>query len=166
MSCLEPETSVYKLLFQLDDSRSLFRKWLEITISIHLKLVVSGSRCFSEKFPRFINLACLTASIDFLYSLQIPNFAKLQNHKKNWVKILHIFHQADSLKKGQGPGGRIPNMILPFSVTSLWFTQSYTMRKRYSSYKPPPKIHGCRLVTVSRLHMLRQEETKRCIKHP
>ena len=28
---LEPETSVYKWLFQLDDSKSLYRKWLEIT---------------------------------------------------------------------------------------------------------------------------------------
>ena len=85
--------------------------------------------------------------------------------KKNWVKILHIFKPSWFTKK-KWSGGRVPNMILPFSVTSLWFTQSYTVHKRYSSYKPPPKIHGCRLVTVSRLHMLRQEETKRCIKHP
>ena len=28
MYCLEPETSVYKWLFQLDDSKSLYRKWL------------------------------------------------------------------------------------------------------------------------------------------
>ncbi len=26
--CLEPETSVYKWLFQVDDSKSLYRKWL------------------------------------------------------------------------------------------------------------------------------------------
>ena len=30
-NCLEPETSIYKWLFQLDDSQSLHRKWLEIT---------------------------------------------------------------------------------------------------------------------------------------
>ena len=32
---LEPQTTIYKWLFQLDDSQSLHRKWLEITISIH-----------------------------------------------------------------------------------------------------------------------------------
>ena len=34
---LEPQTTIYKWLFQLDDSKSLHRKWLEITISIHKK---------------------------------------------------------------------------------------------------------------------------------
>ncbi len=32
---LEPQTTIDKWLFQLDDSQSLHRKWLEITISIH-----------------------------------------------------------------------------------------------------------------------------------
>ena len=31
---LEPQTTIYKCLFQLEDSQSLHRKWLEITISI------------------------------------------------------------------------------------------------------------------------------------
>ena len=30
-TCLEPQTTIYKWLFQLDDSQSLHRKWLEIT---------------------------------------------------------------------------------------------------------------------------------------
>ena len=28
---LEPQTTIYKWMFQLDDSKSLYRKWLEIT---------------------------------------------------------------------------------------------------------------------------------------
>ena len=31
MLYLEPQTTIYKWLFQLDDSQSLHRKWLEIT---------------------------------------------------------------------------------------------------------------------------------------
>ena len=29
-NCLEPETSIYKWLFQLDDEPNFYRKWLEI----------------------------------------------------------------------------------------------------------------------------------------
>ena len=43
---LEPQTTINKRLFQLDDSKSLHRKCLEITISIHFKLVVWGSRYY------------------------------------------------------------------------------------------------------------------------
>ena len=39
---LEPQTTIHKWLFQLDDSKSLYRKWLEITISIHEKTVCLG----------------------------------------------------------------------------------------------------------------------------
>ncbi len=31
LKCLEPQATIYKWLFQLDDSQSLHRKWLEIT---------------------------------------------------------------------------------------------------------------------------------------
>ena len=37
-----PRPPVYKWLFQLDDSQSLYRKWLEITISIHFLMVGNG----------------------------------------------------------------------------------------------------------------------------
>ena len=39
---LEPQTTIHKWLVQLDDSKSLYRKWLEITISIHEKTVCLG----------------------------------------------------------------------------------------------------------------------------
>ena len=44
---MEPETSIYKPFFQLDDSKSLHEKWLFnhfMTISIQFKLVGWGSR--------------------------------------------------------------------------------------------------------------------------
>ena len=50
---LEPETSVYKWLFQLDDSQSLYRKWLFHQTSIYKWLfrapgrnsIISSSKC-------------------------------------------------------------------------------------------------------------------------
>lgn len=50
--CLEPETSIYQWLFQLDDSNisnSLHKKWLFYQTSICKRLVVSGTRCESDE---------------------------------------------------------------------------------------------------------------------
>ena len=57
--CLELQTiNQFSLwLFQLDDSKSLHRKWLEITISIHFKNGCLGyqvEKLFGEKRPRLL----------------------------------------------------------------------------------------------------------------
>ena len=54
---LEPQTTIYKLLFQLDDSKSLYRKWLEITKHPFFKWLfgVPGVYMSSTKIPVIID---------------------------------------------------------------------------------------------------------------
>ena len=52
---LEPQTTIYKWLFQLDDSKSLYRKWLEIT----KHPFING--CFNWMIPNlYIENGCFT----------------------------------------------------------------------------------------------------------
>ena len=77
---LEPETSVYKWLFQLDDSKSLYRKWLfKHQFETFIKLVGWGSRSL---YPLYMAIILGLMLLDFTTG----NLANLPS--TSWVQVL------------------------------------------------------------------------------
>ena len=71
-NCLEPQTAIYKWLFQLDDSQSLHRKWLFHQTSIFKWLFgVPGVFEMEDRVPK---------GYLFRERVHIPTWGKPENH--------------------------------------------------------------------------------------
>ena len=94
---LEPETSTLKWLFQLDDSKSLYRKWLEITISIHLKLVGFGVP------GRYQNKKKQTTNQPFADEDGPEGFQGFPSLNKHGLLSRHVFNTTQDSLSRPGP---------------------------------------------------------------
>ena len=75
---LEPQTTIYKWLFQLDDSQSLHRKWLFHQTSIYKWLFGVPGECYSDS-------TCFFPSWKRFPKAQIPGLKANKKHPKTWI---------------------------------------------------------------------------------